>query len=30
MMEGYTDNYIRIQTSYRPELANQIADWTIS
>ncbi|RYZ17111.1 MAG: tRNA (N(6)-L-threonylcarbamoyladenosine(37)-C(2))-methylthiotransferase MtaB, partial [Chitinophagaceae bacterium] len=29
MMEGYTDNYIRIQTPYRAEWANQIIDWTI-
>ena len=27
MMEGYTDNYIRITTPYRPEWANQIIDW---
>jgi threonylcarbamoyladenosine tRNA methylthiotransferase MtaB len=29
MMEGYTDNYIRIATPYREEWANQIVDWTI-
>ena len=29
MMEGYTDNYIRITTPYREEWANQIVDWTI-
>ncbi|RTL56644.1 MAG: tRNA (N(6)-L-threonylcarbamoyladenosine(37)-C(2))-methylthiotransferase MtaB [Sphingobacteriales bacterium] len=29
MMEGYTDNYIRIQTPYRKEWANQIVDWEI-
>jgi threonylcarbamoyladenosine tRNA methylthiotransferase MtaB len=29
MMEGYTDNYIRITTPYRPEWANQIIDWEI-
>lgn len=29
MMEGYTDNYLRIQTPYRPEWANQLVDWTI-
>ena len=28
-MEGYTDNYIRIATSYNPDLANQIVDWKI-
>ena len=30
MMEGYTDNYIRISTPYRKEWANQVVDWTIS
>jgi threonylcarbamoyladenosine tRNA methylthiotransferase MtaB len=30
MMEGYTDNYIRITTPYRAEWANQIVDWTIA
>jgi threonylcarbamoyladenosine tRNA methylthiotransferase MtaB len=29
MMEGYTDNYVRIQTPFRAEWANQIVDWTI-
>ncbi|ANE53118.1 tRNA (N(6)-L-threonylcarbamoyladenosine(37)-C(2))-methylthiotransferase MtaB [Flavisolibacter tropicus] len=29
MMEGYTDNYIRITTPFRNEWANQIVDWTI-
>ncbi|TAE63371.1 MAG: tRNA (N(6)-L-threonylcarbamoyladenosine(37)-C(2))-methylthiotransferase MtaB, partial [Bacteroidetes bacterium] len=29
MMEGYTDNYIRITTPFRREWANQIVDWTI-
>ena len=29
MMEGYTDNYIRITTPFRAEWANQIVDWTI-
>jgi len=29
MMEGYTDNYIRITTPYRPEWANQLVDWTL-
>lgn len=29
MMEGYTDNYIRIHTPYRKEWANEIVDWTI-
>jgi threonylcarbamoyladenosine tRNA methylthiotransferase MtaB len=30
MMEGYTDNYIRVITPHRNEWANQIVDWTIS
>ncbi len=29
MMEGYTDNYIRITTPYKAEWANQIIDWKI-
>ncbi len=29
MMEGYTDNYIRISTPYRDEWANEIVDWKI-
>ena len=29
MMEGYTDNYIRIATPHRQEWANQIVDWKI-
>lgn len=29
MMEGYTDNYIRITTPYRQEWANEIVDWII-
>ena len=27
MMEGYTDNYIKVATPYRPEWFNQIIDW---
>jgi threonylcarbamoyladenosine tRNA methylthiotransferase MtaB len=27
MMEGYTDNYIRVATPYRAEWANEIVDW---
>lgn len=27
MMEGYSDNYIRITTPYKAEFANQIVDW---
>ncbi|MEY2646185.1 MAG: hypothetical protein RL158_161, partial [Bacteroidota bacterium] len=30
MLEGYTDNYIRITTPYRAEWSNQIVDWTIA
>jgi threonylcarbamoyladenosine tRNA methylthiotransferase MtaB len=29
MMEGYTDNYIRIATPYRNEWENQIVDWAL-
>jgi threonylcarbamoyladenosine tRNA methylthiotransferase MtaB len=29
MLEGYTDNYIRVTTPYRAEWSNQIVDWTI-
>lgn len=29
MMEGYTDNYIRVSTPYRQEWANQIVDWNL-
>jgi threonylcarbamoyladenosine tRNA methylthiotransferase MtaB len=29
MMEGYTDNYLRITTPFRNEWANQIIDWKI-
>jgi len=29
MMEGYTDNYIRITTPYRQEWVNEIVDWEI-
>ena len=29
MMEGYTDNYIRITTPFRSEWANQIVPWKI-
>lgn len=29
MMEGYTDNYIRISTPYRAEWTNQIVDWNL-
>jgi threonylcarbamoyladenosine tRNA methylthiotransferase MtaB len=29
MMEGYTDNYIRVGTSYREEWVNNIVEWKI-
>lgn len=29
MMEGYTDNYIKVATPYRPEWFNQILDWRL-
>jgi len=29
MMEGYTDNYIRVKTPYREDWAHQIVDWTL-
>ena len=29
MMEGYTDNYIKITTPFRPEWVNQVVDWKI-
>jgi threonylcarbamoyladenosine tRNA methylthiotransferase MtaB len=28
-MEGYTDNYIKITTPYRPEWVNRIVDWRL-
>ena len=30
MMEGYTDNYIRIATPYRVEWANKVIDWQLA
>lgn len=30
LMEGYTDNYIRVTTSFREEWAGQLVDWVIS
>ena len=30
MLEGYTDNYIKIVTPYREEWSNQIIDWKIN
>lgn len=29
MMEGYTDNYIRINTPFRAEWVNELVDWSI-
>jgi threonylcarbamoyladenosine tRNA methylthiotransferase MtaB len=29
MMEGYTDNYIKVTTPYREEWANQLLDWKL-
>lgn len=29
MMEGYTDNYIRVSTSYRTEWENRVVDWAL-
>ncbi|TXJ29543.1 MAG: tRNA (N(6)-L-threonylcarbamoyladenosine(37)-C(2))-methylthiotransferase MtaB [Chitinophagaceae bacterium] len=29
MIEGYTDNYVRVTTPYREEWVNQIVDWTL-
>lgn len=28
-LEGYSDNYIRVKTAYKPELEHQISDWII-
>lgn len=30
MMDGYTDNYIKISTPFRQEYANEVIDWVIS
>ncbi|MBL7705567.1 MAG: tRNA (N(6)-L-threonylcarbamoyladenosine(37)-C(2))-methylthiotransferase MtaB [Taibaiella sp.] len=29
VMEGYSDNYIKVQAAYNPELENRIVDWNI-
>jgi threonylcarbamoyladenosine tRNA methylthiotransferase MtaB len=29
MMEGYTDNYIKITAPYKKEWVNEIVDWKI-
>jgi threonylcarbamoyladenosine tRNA methylthiotransferase MtaB len=30
MMEGYTDNYIKVQTPYREEWVNEIVNWQLA
>ncbi len=30
MMEGFTDNYIKIKTPYREEWVNEIIEWTVN
>ncbi|MNL88402.1 hypothetical protein D3C87_2180850 [compost metagenome] len=29
MMEGYTDNYIKVTTPHRAEWANQVVEWKL-
>ena len=29
MMEGYTDNYIRVAAPFKAEWSNQLIDWTV-
>ena len=29
MMEGYTDNYIRVSTPYREEWVNEVVEWRL-
>ncbi len=29
IMEGYSDNYIKVQAAYNPTLENQIVDWKV-
>jgi len=29
MMEGYTDNYIKVTTPYREEWVNRVIDWKL-
>ena len=29
IMEGYTDNYVKVQTPYRPEWVNSIIEWEL-
>ena len=30
MLEGYTDNYIKVSTPFNPAYSNQIVDWTLA
>ena len=30
MMDGYTDNYIKVTTPFRPEWVNELVDWKLS
>jgi threonylcarbamoyladenosine tRNA methylthiotransferase MtaB len=29
LMEGYTDNYIKVITSFNKKLVNQVVDWSL-
>jgi threonylcarbamoyladenosine tRNA methylthiotransferase MtaB len=29
MLEGFTDNYIKVETPFRAEWSNQIIDWKL-
>jgi len=29
MMEGYTDNYIKVTTPYREQWVNKVIDWKL-
>ena len=29
MMEGYTDNYIRVLAPFKKEWVNRVVDWTV-
>jgi threonylcarbamoyladenosine tRNA methylthiotransferase MtaB len=29
LMEGYTDNYIRVSAAFDPEKVNQVIDWQL-
>ena len=29
MLEGFTDNYIKVETPHRAEWSNEIIDWTL-